>query len=112
MAPPVGGFLVYHVGQMLRSVLSNFGHIVLTIIFFQLGIPEWQVELRHASTHYKRMPSIHQLDEAADFALEYLKVFLHNNCPILFRAIGIGFANVRSFVRLTRNQLLKYLENC
>ena len=41
----------------------------------QLGVPEWIVKLRHDATH-GILPSMDLLKTAADWCMEWLKVFL------------------------------------
>ncbi len=40
---------------------------------FQVGVPSWVVDIRHAATHHE-LPDIEQLRPAAHFAVNWLKV--------------------------------------
>jgi hypothetical protein len=61
----------HHGGQHLYT--ADDKRTSLRKFVSMLGIPEWQLDLRHAATHYRQLPSRCQLERAVISALEYLQ---------------------------------------
>lgn len=57
---------------------------------FQVGLPLWIVELRHDATH-RSFPSLELLRTAADFALNFLKVYFSVFYSYVMLVSGLSF---------------------